>query len=275
MTQTGNASTAGTVGMSDGTTRDARKLPDGRVEFWTFGNANSTRGHGWRRATAAQAATFTPDEPAAVEPAAVEPARANATESLAELADRIGHSEFCVQLTHETLTDAGYPGWDDAQARISDALSDGDVTCRCDDDDECPLPEVGTDGQQLPLHPAKRQFCRKGIHTCIPAVTLAFRNGAGRLHWCAEHAADAERYRPASDQAAPPPAPMIDRRIPELMSVTEVAALHEISRTAVQKMIDGGRLPAARAGRTWVVRRAVAEGLTVDGGVVNGEGAAA
>lgn len=57
----------------------------------------------------------------------------------------------------------------------------------------------------------------------------------------------------------------IDKRIPELMSVTEVAELHEISRTAVQKMIDTGRLPAARAGRTWVVRREVAEGLTVDG----------
>lgn len=46
----------------------------------------------------------------------------------------------------------------------------------------------------------QRQFCRKGIHTCIPAVTLTFRNGAGRLHWCAEHADDAERYRPSSDQ---------------------------------------------------------------------------
>lgn len=46
----------------------------------------------------------------------------------------------------------------------------------------------------------KRQFCRKGIHTCTPAVTLTFRNGAGRLHWCAEHAADADQYRDQADK---------------------------------------------------------------------------
>lgn len=40
----------------------------------------------------------------------------------------------------------------------------------------------------------KRQFCRKGIHTCTPAVTLIF-PGNRRLHWCAEHASDAEQYR--------------------------------------------------------------------------------
>lgn len=56
-----NAITLGTVGMSDGTTRDARRLPDGVVQFWTFGNANNTRGHGWRKASTAQAATFAPD----------------------------------------------------------------------------------------------------------------------------------------------------------------------------------------------------------------------
>lgn len=39
-----------------------------------------------------------------------------------------------------------------------------------------------------------RQFCRKGIHACTPAVTLAYNGGTGRLHWCAEHLADAERY---------------------------------------------------------------------------------
>ena len=47
----------------------------------------------------------------------------------------------------------------------------------------------------------KRQFCRKTIHTCIPAVTLTFGGGTRRLHWCAEHANDAERYRCWSDQA--------------------------------------------------------------------------
>lgn len=39
-----------------------------------------------------------------------------------------------------------------------------------------------------------RQTCRKGIHSCTPAVTLSYRGGKGRLHWCAEHIADAERY---------------------------------------------------------------------------------
>jgi hypothetical protein len=46
----------------------------------------------------------------------------------------------------------------------------------------------------------KRQFCRKCQHTCSPAVTLTFDGGARRLHWCADHARDAERYRPDSDQ---------------------------------------------------------------------------
>lgn len=54
------------------------------------------------------------------------------------------------------------------------------------------------DGQ---LAEPKRQFCRKGIHTAIPAVTLTFDGGARRLHWCAEHAADADGYRDSSDQA--------------------------------------------------------------------------
>lgn len=53
--------------------------------------------------------------------------------------------------------------------------------------------------------PVKRQFCRKCTTTgrerpsCVPAVTLTFPETGGRLHWCAEHAADADRYR---DQAS-------------------------------------------------------------------------
>lgn len=39
-----------------------------------------------------------------------------------------------------------------------------------------------------------RQFCRKGIHSCTPFVTLTYNGGTGRLHWCAEHLADAEHY---------------------------------------------------------------------------------
>jgi len=47
----------------------------------------------------------------------------------------------------------------------------------------------------------KRQCCRKCLRSVVPAVTLTFRGGAGRLHWCAEHADDAERYRGSADQA--------------------------------------------------------------------------
>jgi hypothetical protein len=40
---------------------------------------------------------------------------------------------------------------------------------------------------------AGRQFCRKCLRSCFPAVTLDYPDG-GRLHWCAEDAADAEAY---------------------------------------------------------------------------------
>lgn len=46
-----------------------------------------------------------------------------------------------------------------------------------------------------------RAFCRKGQHICTPAVTLTFDNGARRLHWCTEHASDADAYRAHADQA--------------------------------------------------------------------------
>lgn len=45
----------------------------------------------------------------------------------------------------------------------------------------------------------QRQFCRKCFKSSLPAVTLTFDNGTRRLHWCAEHTDDAERYRPDSD----------------------------------------------------------------------------
>lgn len=54
--------------------------------------------------------------------------------------------------------------------------------------------------------PAKRQFCRKCQRSSVPAVTLTFEQGQRRLHWCAEHIEDAERYRPGSDQAIKPTA---------------------------------------------------------------------
>lgn len=62
----------------------------------------------------------------------------------------------------------------------------------------------------------------------------------------------------------PRPAPVIDEEIPDLVSVTEVATMYEIARQSVLGMITSGRLPARKAGGTWVIRREVAEGLTVD-----------
>lgn len=47
----------------------------------------------------------------------------------------------------------------------------------------------------------QRQFCRKSLHSCVPAVTLTFDDGTRRLHWCADHAEDAENYRADSDYA--------------------------------------------------------------------------
>ncbi len=44
-----------------------------------------------------------------------------------------------------------------------------------------------------------RQFCRTGIHSAVPAVTLTFDGGTRRLHWCAEHTADADPYRASAD----------------------------------------------------------------------------
>jgi hypothetical protein len=52
--------TAGTIQMADGTTRSARRNGE-NVEFFTFGNANNTMGHSWRKASAKQAKTFKED----------------------------------------------------------------------------------------------------------------------------------------------------------------------------------------------------------------------
>jgi len=61
----------------------------------------------------------------------------------------------------------------------------------------------------------KRQFCRKGQHDCIPAVTLTFDGGTRRGHWCAEHASDADAYRATADRfqasvTVPGYLPMVD-----------------------------------------------------------------
>jgi len=61
------------------------------------------------------------------------------------------------------------------------------------------------------------------------------------------------------------PTRKVDKRIErlDLVTVTEVAELHDVSRTRVQQLIDDGRLPAVQVGRQWIMRRAVAEALSV------------
>ena len=56
-----------------------------------------------------------------------------------------------------------------------------------------------------------RQVCRRCLRSSAPAVTLTFDNGARRLHWCAEHASDADNYRESADRGdEQPPAPQAD-----------------------------------------------------------------
>lgn len=79
-----------------------------------------------------------------------------------------------------------------------------DPTGRDSDVGDRPGPKCQRHARPIPADNRAEQFCRKGIHNCIPAVTLTFDGGARRLHWCAEHADDAERYLASSDQAAAP-----------------------------------------------------------------------
>lgn len=48
-----------------------------------------------------------------------------------------------------------------------------------------------------------------------------------------------------------------DKHMPELMSVTEVAAALGITRQAVLLRAGAGQLPGAKVGSTWVFRAAV------------------
>jgi excisionase family DNA binding protein len=53
--------------------------------------------------------------------------------------------------------------------------------------------------------------------------------------------------------------PPRDRRIPDLVSLTEAAEMLAVSRTALHKMAVKGQLRGARVGTTWVFRRAAVE----------------
>lgn len=50
-----------------------------------------------------------------------------------------------------------------------------------------------------------------------------------------------------------------DRHIPDLVSKAQAAEIIGISHQAVQQMIDSNRLPCAKVGNAWVIRRVVAE----------------
>lgn len=50
-----------------------------------------------------------------------------------------------------------------------------------------------------------------------------------------------------------------DRQIPDLVSATEAADMLGVSRQAIQLMANNGQLLGAKAGKTWVFRRAVVD----------------
>lgn len=84
----------------------------------------------------------------------------------------------------------------------------------------------------------------RGI-TLTPEVEAQVRASAAE----ASAAAAAERAR----------GPVLDAGIPDLMSITEIAAHHGVSRQAVHDAIKAGKLPARQVGTTWVVRREIVE----------------
>lgn len=120
----------------------------------------------------------------------------NRTEDFIDIAERIGHDLFCVQLTYDTLMDLNGEDHDAAMARIEDALTEGDATCHCDkpetpasdEDDECPLPapeawtpapsQIAT--QQCPCPKCGAETgdeCRwPDGGTCVARVSLLYKN---------------------------------------------------------------------------------------------------
>lgn len=90
-----------------------------------------------------------------------------------------------------------------------------------------------------------RQFCRRGIHSAVPAVTLTFDNGARRLHWCAEHAADAEQYRGQADAT-----PALRNRVTDQATRTDADALRDTPHQG-----QGARVHAADADHQKQMRR--------------------
>lgn len=54
------------------------------------------------------------------------------------------------------------------------------------------------------------------------------------------------------------------KHIPDLVSKAEAAKIMDVSHQAVQQMIDNNRLPCAKVGNAWVIRRVVAERMAAD-----------
>lgn len=78
--------------------------------------------------------------------------------------------------------------------------------------------------------------------------------------WTCIHAAPYACGMPKSPR---PERQHTDKRIPELVSLTEASAILGIYRTLVHRMADDGRIPGAQVGETgtWVFRKAVIERL--------------
>lgn len=80
---------------------------------------------------------------------------------------------------------------------------------------------------------AWREYCRRGIHDCTPAVTLTFDDGRRRLHWCAEHAADADRYRYQADAYVGPRLPAQHQQPTQHQAYDSRRALAEVAACRV------------------------------------------
>lgn len=53
--------------------------------------------------------------------------------------------------------------------------------------------------------------------------------------------------------------PVVDNRIPDVVSPSEAAMMLGVTKQAVHGLIQRGQLPARRAGESWVIRRVEVE----------------
>lgn len=123
------------------------------------------------------------------------------------------------------------------------------------------LDEAHAEALEMDAARGQLQFCRKGLHTCTPAVTLTFDGGVRRLHWCAGHADDADQYRASSDQTDGPPRvempqetdPLAGRTDSE-MSLVEIMARNRAEAAAAHPRCDIARMATKEAPHSGPVR---------------------